>query len=87
MEELNRLCGTDLTVYDPINKFWHTGFPTNAEVGDVETKQPQKYMWRVTAGTSGGKGPPGKDHRRKAQPYRRYAEHFQQSHMFKNRVD
>ena len=78
--KFRELLGTDLTVVDPLNRFWHTGIPTNAEVGNQETKQFDKFMWQVSQGTSGGKGPP-KGGRRKAESHERYIERWLKKHM------
>lgn len=78
--KFKQLLGTDLTVADPLNRFWHTGVPTNAEVGDQETKRFDRFMWRVSAGTSSGKGPPSGG-RRKAESHERFIERWLKKHM------
>jgi len=52
------LLGTDLTVQNNHNPFWHTGIPCNmagVPDSDLLTKKPWTYMWRVANGISGGK--------------------------------
>ena len=44
---------------------------------------PHSILWQ---GTSGGRGPPGRD-RRKAKYYRRHVEAFLARHMRENRID
>ena len=61
-DKLTKVLGTDLTVPNELNPFWFTGNSCNmACVGDRDLlrKKPWEYMWKVAAGTSGGKGAPG----------------------------
>jgi hypothetical protein len=56
------ILGTDLTVQNNHNPFWHTGNPCSmaaVPVGDLLKKQPWTYLWRTAEGKSGGKGNPG----------------------------
>ena len=55
-DEFRRILGTDLTIYDPLNWFWHTGNAVQLDVGDFRTYRP--WLWpRATAeGRSAGKG-------------------------------
>ena len=50
------LCGTDLTVDDDENPFWHTGNPVSLERGDYRERKPWEWIWRVSAGLVSGKG-------------------------------
>ena len=48
-KKLRETLGTDLTVDDPMNYFWHTG-PVNNSGGDWQRKRPHKYMWACAGG-------------------------------------
>ena len=50
------LCGTDLTVDDDENPFWHTGNAVSIERGDYRERKPWEWIWRVAAGLVSGKG-------------------------------
>ena len=77
------------------NPFWYTG-PVDSLTGDYRLKSPQRWLWAVAAGTSGGKGPPVKDgselggararapheRPRKAEPWNMYVQRFIESSMF-----
>ena len=63
------MCGSDLTVDNPGNPFWHTGTAAPINVPSaVRERRPQKAIWRVAAGLSGGKGAEGHG-LRKPQPW------------------
>jgi hypothetical protein len=47
--------GTDLTMVDERNPFWHTGNPTNWN-GNKMAKKPWEYVWDVAEGRVAGKG-------------------------------
>ena len=58
-DELTRLLGTDLTVQNDFNPFWYSGNPCNMvcdDARDLLRKKPWEFIWKVAAGTSGGKG-------------------------------
>ena len=55
------MCGSDLTVDNPGNPFWHTGTAAPINIpGSERERRPQKAIWRVAAGLSGGKGAEGR---------------------------
>ena len=49
-------CGTDLTVPDPLNRFWYTGNATPLDTGDYRFKKPWVWRTRVAQGHSTGAG-------------------------------
>jgi hypothetical protein len=48
-----------LTVDQPGNPFWHTGTAASINAPSAVSRRPQKAIWRVAAGLSGGKGAEG----------------------------
>ena len=56
------MCGTDLTIDAPGNPFWHTGTnaPINAATSELRWRRPQKFIFRVGLGLSGGVGALGR---------------------------
>ena len=55
------MCGVDLTVDSPGNPFWHTGTAAPINIpGSERERRPQKAIWRVAVGLSGGKGAEGR---------------------------
>jgi len=76
-DKLTKALGTDLTVQNELNPFWFTGNSCNmACVGDRDLlrKKPWEYMWKVAAGTSGGKGAPGGFGLRKVERWQKLVE-------------
>ena len=61
-EKFVEMCGTDLTVDAPGNPFWHTGTnaPINSTLSELRFRRPQKFIYRVALGLSGGVGAPGR---------------------------
>jgi hypothetical protein len=51
-----RKLGTDLTVHDPNNPFWHTGTPTPLRVAEFRKRMPWLWVWRTASGVSAGSG-------------------------------
>jgi hypothetical protein len=54
--ELRRVLGTDLTILDPNNPFWHSGNLTPLDQGDFRERRPWEWVWRVAEGRSAGHG-------------------------------
>ena len=61
-EKFVEMCGTDLTIDAPGNPFWHTGTnaPINAATSELRWRRPQKFIFRVGLGLSGGVGALGR---------------------------
>ena len=71
-----RLLGTDLTVDDNSNPFWHTGIPTDIDSGDYRERRPWEWIWRTASGSSKGKG------RAKAEKWSDYVLEFFRKNTF-----
>ena len=71
-----RLCGTDLTVRDPLNRFWYTGNAVRLEGGDYRWRKPWEWLRRVAAGLSAGCG------RARAETAEAYVRNVFANHMF-----
>ena len=74
-EKFVDMCGTDLTVDSPGNPFWHTGTsaPINSATVELRLRRPQKFIFRVAQGLSGGVGAPGHG-LRKAKSWQRFVD-------------
>ena len=76
-DELVRKLGTDLTVFDPNNPFWHTGNPVPLATGDFRTRRPWEWIERVWLGRSVGK------HRARHEDWYSYASRFVRERFFR----
>ena len=75
-DEMRRLLGTDLTIYDPLNRFWHTGNAVPLAEGDVRWRRPWEWLWYVAFGRSAGKG------RSRIERWDKYVRRFVYEHFF-----
>ena len=73
-QTLRAKLGTDLTISDDTNPFWHTGNRVKAARGRAH--QPWEDYWRVAAGLVAGKG------RASPEEYAKYVRRVIGEHLF-----
>ena len=54
--EFRRILGTDLTIHNPNNPFWHTGNAVPLDGGDFRDRRPWEWPRATAEGRSAGKG-------------------------------
>lgn len=75
-DELVRIVGRDLTIYDANNHCWHTANSVPLNTGDYRQRRPWEWIWKVAFGASCGKG------RTRSEAWDKYAERFVYNHFF-----
>jgi hypothetical protein len=75
-DELVRVAGRNLTVFNPNIQTWHTGNPVPLDTGDYRTRRPWEIPERVAAGRNPGKL------RARNETWLAYAQRFVSEHFF-----